>query len=384
MIADIVITLSGLLHAVLHVILRGNSDRLAIRARQTPWTKKRKIRLFGPNALSMGTFISTPLLAESSFEKNSQFRFENGLGLTYATPRLQSPQVESAPEIAEASSTSEPQTVAEPQAVARKRSRSRSNYSIFPTRASTRPELPSWAIDNAINEIQAPEPLFSRRHQREMSMQSGETVEIGLRISHAGPEMLSPELLHFPTQTTKAEQSRQEAPSRPERSDSLNLPAATSRNSLGKRVRAKEIAIPKEISLAKPIVISRGLSKGRWHVRDSVLTRHQQQQKRQIMKSLPPIPSSNATRSSVVSLAGSFAELQFAELHPALRSNPRNAIMMSPIRSERVPDPDSPTYTEAASTYAEAPYQSPIYQEPPYRSPTGNEWPLTRKADGWI
>ena len=354
-IADITITLSGLLHAVLHVVLRANSERLAIRARQTPWTKKRKIRLFGPNDLNIGAFISTPLLAERSFEKSSQSQLETGLGLINVVPNPKSPRPQYATQMLEDPSENEPLPLAKPQTAAQKRSQTKSSYSIFPTRASTHPGLASWASDNIVDGIQLPAPLFSRRHHREVSTQSGETVEIGLRISHAGPEMLSPESLHLPIQPAQGEnKQQQEPPPRPERPDRrdslkpLKPPSSfVTRASFGKRIRSKDV------STSRPPMVDRAQSKSRWPARDSVITRQQQQRKRQMMKSLPPVPFDTGPSGA---------------LFPALRSNLPTVAAQSLVQSARsVGIADSPTY-----------------KEPPYRSPTGNQWPLPAKSDNWI
>ena len=264
-----------------------------------------------------------------------------------ATPTIPGPLTQYATQTMDDPNASEPLPLAKPQTAAQKRRRTKSNYSIFPTRASTQPGRPSWATADTADGIMPPAPLFSKRHNRELSSQSGETVEIGLRISHAGLENLSPESLHLPIQTNETEQQQQQAMLRPERRESLKPPPiATTRHSFGKRVRAKEIPI------SRPPMALQSQSKNRWPVRDSVITRQQQQRKRQIMKSLPPIPFDTGSS---------------GPLFPALRSNPPNEAILSPIRSVGVAD-------------------SPTYREPPYRSPTGNEWPLApvKSDNNWI
>ncbi|MCJ1472939.1 hypothetical protein MMC13_001588 [Lambiella insularis] len=62
--ADIVVNLAGILNALLHLFLRTNSYRIAIRSAKVPWSEKRALRLFGPNDLNLGKVISSPLLLD--------------------------------------------------------------------------------------------------------------------------------------------------------------------------------------------------------------------------------------------------------------------------------------------------------------------------------
>jgi hypothetical protein len=190
-IADVMITLNGLLQSVLHFLLRANSERLAIRPRQTPWTKKRKIRLFGPNDLNIHDFISTPLLLDR----------ESAGQTNYYEDSMRKDNVESVPsfpqqQFASLRSPGTPQTMTlnQPRSSMAKKTLSRTHYSIFPSERTQRVPIESWITEFSTesDDVQPPPPIFTKRHGRNDSTQTSETVEIALRLSHAIPEEMSP------------------------------------------------------------------------------------------------------------------------------------------------------------------------------------------------
>ena len=273
-IADIALTLSGLLNAALHIILRANSERLAIRPRQTPWTKKRRIRLFGPNDLNVGMFISTPLLAEPNTanydwqKADKKLKPEPITGSTspvtqYATEKKVNPKKE------------QPFPLAKPPTTAQRRAQTKSSYSIFPTQASDRPPMLSWMTNrsNSSEEIvNLPLPFFAKGHRREESSQTSATVEIGLRLSHAIQEASSPTSLNLPVHF-EIDPRDCRASKQPQGAED------TAESSTDQKVKEP----------IRPPPPARMHSKGRWPIRDS-FTALQQQRKRQMMKSLPPVP----------------------------------------------------------------------------------------------
>ena len=68
--ADSVVTLNGLLHGVIHLFSRANSEHIAIKPKDMPWRSNRPFRLFGPNDLNTHDFISTPLIKDRDIERS--------------------------------------------------------------------------------------------------------------------------------------------------------------------------------------------------------------------------------------------------------------------------------------------------------------------------
>ena len=180
--ADMVLNLSGFLTALLHFFLRSNADRLAIRLIHTPWSENRRICFFGPNELSIPMVISPPLLlarddnranivpaGRLQYLKATTQGLESCVGQTDLNPHR----------------IPRPTNLTQSLNVTERPKRTRSTYSIFPTRASAR-QL-SWSTTHSASSeiIQLPQPLFARRHRRDDSDQTSETVQIGMRLSHA-------------------------------------------------------------------------------------------------------------------------------------------------------------------------------------------------------
>lgn len=363
MIADIALVLVGLLHGAFHLILRANSERLAIRPRQAPWTKKRRIRLFGPNDLNVRMFLDTPLLAEPSsandwknYEKKVKHdplsASSNNTVTQYATEKKFNPE------------TAQPFPLARPPTLGQKRGQNKTSYSIFPTQASDRPPTLSWGTNrsNSSEEIVSlPRPLFAKGHRREESSQTSATVEIGLRLSHAIPEASSPTSLNMPIHLEidptdcRASQVPSEAAGVQEPEGMRNAFAQDQR----RQIKTKQLRPPPPVRVQ---------SRGKWPIRDSFAAL-QQQRKRQMMKSLPPVPRDSR---QVDPMPG---------FPSALRSNPP---MKSPLQTF-YSAADSPTYTAPV----EKPSSTPSTTR---KSPTDNSWPLPKQpvqpavqpAENWI
>ena len=194
--AEIALNLTGLLNMVLHIVLRANAERTAIRPVQTPWGEKRGLRIFGPTDLDIGMQISTPVLLHRS---DSDRRLLNG----EKSPAQQSSGFPIPTAITtnlpiqcngnRAAST--PRSPAPPYQPLRtlaviKAPPTKSHYSIFPARGSTLRRFSSATTQSSQttfsdDTLPLPEPLFARRHRRDDSDQSSATVQIGMRLSHA-------------------------------------------------------------------------------------------------------------------------------------------------------------------------------------------------------
>ena len=278
--ADIVITMSGILHAVLHMLMRTNSERFAIRSRRTIWTTKRKIRIFGPNDLNIARVISTPLLSQptesqwgssgcekdtlrrsSEFSSNSTSPRPKDVGTALSVPPR---NIEFTPMI--------------PQTPNMRQAQAKSTYSFFPSQHDPRQNHRSWVSDDsaASIEIQVPSPLFSKSHRREDSVETSATVEIGMRFSNPPPDYYKPARAYpSPLQTIYLPKTGEvESPVAPGNPQIVILPEQQpSGPSTPDRLRN---SFAKSSKALKPKLGS--------------LTSSKQQRKQETMKSLPPVP----------------------------------------------------------------------------------------------
>ncbi|MCJ1320996.1 hypothetical protein MMC15_006338 [Xylographa vitiligo] len=286
--SDVLLNLSGIFNALFHLFLRTNSERIAIRSADARWSGNRALRLFGPNDLNLAAMISTPLLSGpndsptlrqhgesevqtqdintfwkpglngipelprfSTFAESPSTQLANPNPLTPQTPRLASP------------------TKPPPHAIEVK-----SHYSVFPTCASLR--RLSWATVSGLSDdgvVELPAPLFTPRHRRDVSEESSETVQIGLRISNATDVRVdSSDQMHLhpkvPTRDLKGKR-RSPLSRRQPSEESLIIPRMY-----------LEPRYPAPASIA-PEPISRFPSFG---------DKDKEKRQRRMMKSLPPIP----------------------------------------------------------------------------------------------
>ncbi|MCJ1419105.1 hypothetical protein MMC32_005458 [Xylographa parallela] len=198
--SDILLNLSGIFNAVLHLFLRTNSERIAIRSANARWSGNRALRIFGPNDLNLAAMISTPLLSGPEGSPTIQQHGEHDVQTRNMNAFWQ-PGLHGIPELPRFSTFVEspstqladpnpplPQTprLASPTKPPSQTSEPKPRYSVFPTHASLR--RLSWATISALSDdgvVELPPPLFTQRHRRDVSEESSEMVQIGLRISNA-------------------------------------------------------------------------------------------------------------------------------------------------------------------------------------------------------
>src|SRR5215472_15037391 len=90
LVAEFILFTSGSFLALLHLILRANASLTAIKAKSTPWHRKRRFRLSGPSDLEMIT-ISAPIdLIYESHQQDEKYQ-------ETCTPKMISPQLSSTP-----------------------------------------------------------------------------------------------------------------------------------------------------------------------------------------------------------------------------------------------------------------------------------------------
>ncbi|MCJ1401388.1 hypothetical protein MMC11_004601 [Xylographa trunciseda] len=293
-ISDIVLNLPGIFNALFHLFLRTNSERIAIRSADARWSGDRPLRLFGPNDLNMGALISTPLLSGPEGSPTIQQHNKNNVQ-TQDANTFWKPGFHGIPELPRFSTFVEspgtqledpnlptPQTprLTTPLTPRPPTTESKSHYSVFPTRASLR--RLSWASVSALSDdevIELPTPLFAPRHRRDISEESSEMVQIGLRISNAtAARTVSNSSLHIPLQEpTRDLKGKRKSPlsRRQPSEESLIIP----RMYFEPRFPTPASTIPKPISRMP-----------------SLGSHEKEKRQRRMMKSLPPIPPTPRNR----------------------------------------------------------------------------------------
>lgn len=209
--ADTVVTLNGLLHGVLHLFSRTNSEQIAIRPKDIPWASSRPFRLFGPNDLNIHDFISTPIITDRDVERTMLYtgmekKVFSGYQNEPALPRQQFISIH--PDVPPVSFLPSSMVV----------KKTASQYSLYPLDKvqsskieSTHASKPSTSSDSSKSansdltlrppggsihttfsndselfntDLQPPEPLFSV-HKTRNSETTSAIVEIALRLSNA-------------------------------------------------------------------------------------------------------------------------------------------------------------------------------------------------------
>lgn len=268
--ASIVINLSGLFNGLLYLILRTNSELLAIRPTDTPWPKNRRMRIFGPNDLSTSMHISSPVILDrrgNTQEPPSKHSTDMKLAKNSTKPCIQGIPVA----YLGSAQIPPPLRIAPPPKPASQQVSAKSSYSVFPKRSSV--QKPPWSTTPSRHDdesIQPPAPLFSQTHRRDFSNPSTETVHIGLRLSHTAPYNNSSSLAsrELPTQSISSRSVRNQSP----HPSSRQSTDATSVDLLVPRTQA-----------SKPVF------KSQWATKRKAPPASKQQPN-QLMKSLPPIP----------------------------------------------------------------------------------------------
>ncbi|KAL8688180.1 MAG: hypothetical protein Q9218_005844 [Villophora microphyllina] len=193
--AEVALNLLGIINLLLHVFLRSNADRAAIRSPKSMSSKKRPLRVFGPSDLEMTMHITSPVLLEKEVER----LYDNDNHKLVGKPRAPSePTHNTNPpdkELGIASKSPRPSTIAEntafpdqennvpPQIIVSPSPfphRKNSNYSIFPTfrSAMLRNSMSTtFSQDSEEQPLQPPKPILlpPSHHKRDLSQQTSAT-----------------------------------------------------------------------------------------------------------------------------------------------------------------------------------------------------------------
>ena len=195
-IAEIALNISGIINLVMHIFLRSNADRLAIRGAATPWSEKRTMRVFGPSDLNIREHISYPVLWQAEEQGNNSFDGKSEKGSLKSTEISDNGKSDTSMSLQHAVFPSpdpnRPFTPSLKMSPARRVTRNNSAYTVFPTLASSQQAhlSTSTTFSNVNDEYEMPlppPPLFAMKHERSDSAQtrqSSATVQIGLRLSY--------------------------------------------------------------------------------------------------------------------------------------------------------------------------------------------------------
>ncbi|RFU34664.1 hypothetical protein B7463_g1590, partial [Scytalidium lignicola] len=215
MMATVVVNLSGLMSALLHLFLRSNATITSFgpKTERSRWNqKKRQFTMWGPNQLNLNKNVfgqSTPNLMESRADSRSSLVDKekgqsvglDSLGTSEIGPSARFNPPTPTTTIETSNIPTVPAPVADPVSMSPQRTPSRKqSYSLFPTAVTVaalgQPELNATPDTNPslVDEVLEPPPrIFAGRegglrvpnHRRDSSIASSATVQIGLRLSHA-------------------------------------------------------------------------------------------------------------------------------------------------------------------------------------------------------
>ncbi|KAL8933326.1 MAG: hypothetical protein Q9211_005841 [Gyalolechia sp. 1 TL-2023] len=202
-IAEVALNLLGIVHLVLHVFLRANADRTAIRPLESTRTKRRGRRLLGPSDLERTMHITSPVLLgkdeERRFDDDNHKlmhdlgRFSRGAKYTSSPtvePHTRFSQFMAQKEVEKLQHV-EPTTPPAQMRLSPLPPRKGSNYSLFPTfrSAMLRNSMSTTFSQDNEEVVPPPQTKLPRSHKREFSEQSSATVQIGCRLSnlHGAP-----------------------------------------------------------------------------------------------------------------------------------------------------------------------------------------------------
>lgn len=298
-VAEVALNITGIVPAILRVLLRSNANWTMIQAAENYGRKKSqsKARVTDldiydhiTSPVSVHTWDTQTLLNDR--EKKAVKSFEPATPAAVVGPQssqmkqangLQSPPPSAVPIT--------PPTQIEPM---QHENPNRTNYSIFPTHASQMVrQSVSTTFSQGDDDIEPPRPLFACSHKRDYSDQSSATVQIGMRLSNL-PH--SSGLVESPT-----------GPSMPRFLNSVDSPYGSPQ--VAERVfllpespksPLNDITIlpihPNMARTPSQSVSPRGdLLSPSWLLRNtSRISSKNQRRQRDTMKSLPPIPPSGA------------------------------------------------------------------------------------------
>lgn len=191
-VAEVSLNLIGPITLILHICLRSNADRLAIRPLEGTRQDKKPLRLFGPSDLEMTMHITSPALSK---KKDDQYTDDNYRLMTVT--RTESPPAASETERNDSrngdlineivAEYSRPVQSPSQAFVSPSMRRKGSNYSLFPTFRSAmlrNSVSTTFSQDEDSKSLQMPRPLAALNHKRDLSEQSSATVQIGFRLSN--------------------------------------------------------------------------------------------------------------------------------------------------------------------------------------------------------
>jgi hypothetical protein len=173
MMATVALNTTGIIMSFLHLILRSHGDSMIIRAPDS-WQGHRRWKLFSSRSMNVGYQIAEPVVMYSDAGQSQK--------ALHGTPQRSDTVNKANPH----KSLPPPPILKIPGYGGH--GRKKSQYSIFPTKESTRQLLharPSIYEDEDL--LIPPRPLFSFQHQRNSSDVTHATVQIGLRLSNIDP-----------------------------------------------------------------------------------------------------------------------------------------------------------------------------------------------------
>lgn len=284
--AEVALGTTGIIPAILRILLHSNDDWTMIQACENYCFKNRKL-IVETTDLNMYDHMTSPVSLHTC---NSQTLLNDPEKLPIKSPEhsngLRPPSIDNA--------------LTGPSIQVQSTQSARANYSIFPTNASEMArESVSTTFSQGDDDIELPQPSFAYSHKRDLSDQSSATVQIGLRLSNlpnnhnlvespAGTSMP-----RFPTSISSPYSSSQGAKNNAQLSGSPNSPL-------------NDIAIL-PIHLNQPRMQSQSMSPRRellsptWFLRHNPhLNSERQGREKDTMKSLPPTPPRDAASSPSV------------------------------------------------------------------------------------
>ncbi|KAL9578172.1 MAG: hypothetical protein Q9212_005887 [Teloschistes hypoglaucus] len=194
--AGIAVNLLGIVNLLLHIFLRSNAARAAIRPWKSRPSKKRPLRVFGPSDLEMTMLITSPVLLEEEAERphvndnqklvdrqrepshpannTDPIGSEVGLIPQHPHPSMSSNRLRRPPQ----DENDHPQIVVQPSPFPQRKN---SNYSIFPTfRSAMLRNSTSTTFSQGSEEpsLQPPRSIFTQpsNHSRDPSQQTSATL----------------------------------------------------------------------------------------------------------------------------------------------------------------------------------------------------------------
>lgn len=181
-VASVALNIFGLINLFLHLLLRSNSDNMALRPIQTPWVQRKEWRFFGASDLEVGQHIESPTVPERNGSLRRLVYEKEGSPFSPKSERtMQSKSAADARKSLPLAPLASQATIAP----SFRHSRKKSAYSLFPVEgAELKRVASSIYADINTNNLMPPRPALFRNHKRDSSDLSSATVQIGLRLSN--------------------------------------------------------------------------------------------------------------------------------------------------------------------------------------------------------